>query len=89
MKILIGLILIAIGVLIIQYRYQIHNFTGDWDWTIKYFGGNGTIVAIVLIGMLLIGAGASYPFWAFDNFGKSAIIETTKTPTSSNSAWYR
>lgn len=30
MSFLIGLLLIAIGILIIRYRYQIHGFTGEW-----------------------------------------------------------
>ncbi len=69
MKLLTGLILIALGVAILRYRYQIYNFTGEWGWANQYLGGNGTITAISLIGLLLIGAGSAYPFGAFDNFG--------------------
>ncbi|MDD2693897.1 MAG: hypothetical protein PHY14_03110 [Candidatus Gracilibacteria bacterium] len=67
MKILIGLFFIAIGIAIMRYRYQIYNFTGDWDWALKYLGGNGTVLAITLIGMGFVAVGAAWPFGAFDN----------------------
>ena len=54
--------LVGFGVAILRYRYHIYNFTGDFDWAQRYLGGNGTVVAIVLFGMLLIGAGAAFPF---------------------------
>ncbi len=38
MNFIIGIILIAVGALIIRYRYQIRDFTGDWDWAIRYLG---------------------------------------------------
>ena len=67
MKFLVGLILAISGVLVIRYRYQIRNFTGDWGWALKYLGSNGTITALALAGALLIAIGAAYPFGAFDN----------------------
>jgi hypothetical protein len=45
-----------------RYRYVIYEFTGEWGWASQYLGGNGTITAIVLIGMILIGVGVAYPF---------------------------
>ena len=51
---------------ILKYRYQIYDFTGSWGWAEKYLGGNGTIFAISLIGMLLIGVGTAYPFGVID-----------------------
>ena len=61
MKLFIGIMLIALGILVLRYRYQIHEFTGEWGWASEYLGGNGTVVAISLIGMLLIGGGTAYP----------------------------
>ena len=58
---------------ILRYRYQIYEFTGDWDWAVRYLGGNGTIVAISLIGALLIAVGTAYPF---------GVIDFTPTPAT-------
>lgn len=66
MDFIVGLLVILSGIAILRYRYQIYEFTGEWDWAIKYLGGNGTVVAISLIGMLLIGAGTAYPFGVID-----------------------
>lgn len=67
MNIILGLFLIAIGILIIRFRYPIYHFTGEWGWAQKYLGGNGTVIAIILIWMLLIWIGAAYPFGAFND----------------------
>ncbi len=70
--------LIAIGTSIIYYRFKIYDVTGEWDWANKYVGN--TMVAIVLFGMLLIGAGAAYPFGALDGFGSNKnILEKTNS----------
>jgi hypothetical protein len=74
MNILLGLIIISTGIAVLRFRYQIYQFTGDWDWAIKYLGGNGTVVAIILIGMLLIGAGTAYPFWVFEGMNSPIVI---------------
>jgi hypothetical protein len=66
MKLILWILIIALGVVILKYRYQIHDFTGDWGWAEKYLGGNGTVAAISLIGALLIAVGTAYPFWAID-----------------------
>ncbi|MBX9809078.1 hypothetical protein K2X92_01685 [Candidatus Gracilibacteria bacterium] len=66
MKLLIGLILIAFGTAIIYYRFKIYDITGEWNWASLYLGN--TMNAIVLMGMILIGIGAAYPFGAFDDF---------------------
>ncbi len=74
MKLLTGLILIAIGTAIIYYRFKIYDVTGEWAWASTYLGN--TMNVIVLIGMILIWAGAAYPFGALDNFwGNGQIIE--------------
>lgn len=79
MSFLIGLLLIAIGILIIRYRYQIHGFTGEWWWAQKYLGGNGTIVAIALSWALCIFIGVAYPLGAF----KNSEVVPSETPTTS------
>jgi hypothetical protein len=82
MNFLIGLLFIALGIVIIRFRYQIYNFTGDWDWAVKYLGGNGTVVAMVFIGMFLIWVWAAYPFWVIDLGSKNTI-----TVSELNPAW--
>jgi hypothetical protein len=71
MRFLLWLLIILAGIAILRYRYQIYEFTGDWDWAVRYLGGNGTIVAISLIGALLIAVGTAYPF---------GVIDFTPTP---------
>lgn len=78
MRILTWLILISIGAAIIYYRFAIYDFTGEWEWANKYL--NNTMIAIVMIGMILVGMGAAYPFGAFDWFGGTGnIIEKTNS----------
>lgn len=72
MRLITWIILIALGVAIIRYRFNIYEFTGEWDWANKYL--SSTMVAIVMIGMILIGAWAAYPFGAFDGFGGTGDI---------------
>lgn len=76
MNLLLGIIIFALGVVLIRFRYQLYSFTGDWDWAIKYLGGNGTVVAIILIGMFLMGVGVAYPFWVFEWAGQINIAPT-------------
>lgn len=76
MRILTSLILMAAGSAIIYYRFAIYDFTGEWEWANKYL--NNTAVAITLIGMFLIGAGAAYPFGVFDDF---SIAPTATSPS--------
>jgi hypothetical protein len=67
MDFLIALILILTGLAVMYYRYQIYDLTGEWTWAATYLGGNGTITAIVLIGMALIAWGVAFPFWLGDD----------------------
>ncbi len=64
--------LIAFGTAIIYYRFRIHEFTGEWDWANTYVGN--TANAIVIFGMILIGAGAAYPFGAFDDMNSTSVM---------------
>ena len=78
MQFLTGLIFIALGVAIIYYRFRIYDITGEWSWANTYLGN--TMNVIILTGMVLIGAGAAYPFDAFDGFGgTNNILESTSS----------
>lgn len=72
MRLLTGLILIAIGTTIIYYRFKIYDVTGEWEWANTYLGN--TMNVIVLTGMILIAAGAAYPFGALDDVGGNQNI---------------
>ncbi len=66
MNFIIWILIIFAGIAILKYRHQIYEFTGEWDWAVKYLGSNGTVVAIALIGMIMIAVGTAYPFWVID-----------------------
>lgn len=57
MDFIIGIGLVGIGFSIMKYRYDIYRITGEWSWATQYLGGNGTISAIVILGMFCIGVG--------------------------------
>ncbi len=40
-------------ILIVKYRFQIHNFTGDFAFAEKYLGSGGSVTFIVLAAILL------------------------------------
>lgn len=84
MNFLVGLILIATGILVLKFRYQVYHFTGDWDWASRYLGSNGTIVAISLFGAGLIFVGVAFPLGAFEDEKKvdtnGTVIESTVNP---------
>lgn len=60
MQYFVGLLIIGLGILVIYGRYYIYNFTGEWSFATEYLGGNGTVVAITLIGALMIFYGTMY-----------------------------
>lgn len=52
-RLLIGLIGIPLGIIIIRYRVNIKNWTGDIGWAEKYLGVGGTWTVIVAFGILV------------------------------------
>lgn len=66
MDLITWILIIICWIAILRYRFQIYEFTGEWGWANAYLWGNGTIVAISLIGMILIAVGTAYPFWVID-----------------------
>ena len=79
MQFLTGLIFIALGTIVIYYRFRIYDITGEWSWANTYLGN--TMNVIVLTGMILIGVGAAYPFGAFDAFGGTSNILSSTSST--------
>lgn len=67
MLILAGLIMLALGVLLVVFRRQVYNFTGYIDFVQSWFpGGTNSFImifglALVLLGILFItGIGGSF-----------------------------
>lgn len=81
MNFFVGLILIATGILVLKFRYQVYHFTGDWDWASRYLGSNGTVVAISLLGCGLIFVGVAFPLGAFE---KEEIVTGSGTTIQNN-----
>lgn len=79
MKFLIWLILIIIWLVVLKYRYQVYDFTGEFDWAQKYFGSTGTLFVIILIGAILIFSGVAYPLGGFGGFEPINVQQTTTT----------
>lgn len=80
MDFIVWFMIIGAWVAVMKYRYHIYNLTGEWGWAAQYLWGNGTITAIVLMGMILIGVGVAYPFGVFDEMGTPQKIEFAETP---------
>ena len=50
-RILIGLLGVPLGIVIMIYRYQLKQFTGDIAFAEEYLGSGGTYTFFVLIGL--------------------------------------
>lgn len=59
----VGLIVIALGVLILKYIRETYELVGSWTWAEKFFGIGWTVTAIKLLGIVLITFGAIYMLW--------------------------
>ncbi len=67
MQYILWILFFGLGFATIFYRYGLYKITGDWEWAMKFLGANGTIVAIILIGAILMFIGVAYPFGVFEN----------------------
>lgn len=52
-QIIVGLFGIPLGFVIMIYRFQIKQFTGNIDWAEQYLGSGGTYNLFIIIGMLI------------------------------------
>lgn len=59
MLILIGLIMLALGILMVVFRRQIYNFTGYIEFVESWFPG-GTNAFLLVFGCLLVLVGALF-----------------------------
>lgn len=72
-RILVGLLGIPLGVLIIIYRYQIKQFTGDMDFAEKYLGYGGTYTFLILLGILVSVFATMYAFGTLQELMQSTL----------------
>jgi hypothetical protein len=61
-RILVGLIGIPLGALMMIYRYQIKQFTGNIAFAEQYLGSGGTYNLFILIGMAISILSLMYAF---------------------------
>jgi hypothetical protein len=54
MRIVWGIIWIAIGFAVIKYSFQITNFFGHIDWAEEHIGGGGTYTLYKIVGIVVI-----------------------------------
>lgn len=79
MDFLVGFILIATGVIILRYRFQIYHFVGEWDWANKYLGSTTNALAVVGCGLIFVGV--AFPFGAFDGMKNQNVAPSQNTQT--------
>ena len=57
-----GLLLFGGGVAILKYRKIIYEWTGGWGWAEHYLGRGGTVTALCLIALAMMGFGVATLF---------------------------
>ncbi|MDD2486743.1 MAG: hypothetical protein PHS92_00020 [Candidatus Gracilibacteria bacterium] len=87
-KIIYMLCLAASGILVIKYRKIVYEWTGRIVWAEKFLGSGGTIIFIILMGLLLIFLSVTYPFGVFDDLLKKdgSGISTIENSYNSDSS---
>ncbi|RAL56609.1 hypothetical protein BLD25_03025 [Candidatus Gracilibacteria bacterium GN02-872] len=65
-NIFMGIVIFMAGVLILKFRRQIKNVTGDFVWAETRLGRGSTYFVIILIGCALLFFGVIYPFGGLD-----------------------
>lgn len=67
-RILIGLLGTPLGIIIIVYRYQLKQFTGDIGFAEQYLGSGGTYNLFVLLGLAVSILSVMYAFGTIQDF---------------------
>ena len=68
-----GIILIAVGFVVIKFRRQIHDFTGNIDFMEKYVGS--TQNGLTLFGIILMALAVMYMTGGLDMFFQDNVSE--------------
>lgn len=61
-RILVFIFGIPLAVLVMIYRYQLKQFTGDIDWAEKHLGSGGTYNLFILLGLIIGVLSVMYAF---------------------------
>ncbi|MCK9272272.1 hypothetical protein M0P65_01885 [Candidatus Gracilibacteria bacterium] len=75
LKIFYGILLFGAGLVIIKYRKTVYDWTGKFVWAEKYLGSGGTVIILILIGLLLMFLGVTFPFGMYETLTKPSTIE--------------
>jgi len=67
-RLFVGIIGVPLGFLIIIYRYQLKQFTGNVGFAEQYLGAGGTYNLFVLIGLLVSVLSMMYAFGTVQDF---------------------
>lgn len=67
-RIIVGLFGIPLGVLMMIYRYQIKQYTGDIAFAEQYLGSGGTYTFYVLFGLAVSILSLMYAFGTLQDF---------------------
>ncbi len=84
-KIILWIILISIWILILKFRKNIHEWTGNFYWAEQYIGRWWTFFILVIIWCFFIIWWVSYPFWWLEFlFGRDTNSWEAKTKNFTN-----
>lgn len=62
-----------LGILIMIYRYQLKQLTGDVAWAEQYLGSGGTYTLFLLIGLLVSILSVMYAFGTLQDLAAGSI----------------
>ena len=84
LKIFYGILLFFTGIVIIKYRKTVYDWTGKFVWAETYLWSGGTVVVLILIWLLLMFLGVTFPFWMYETLTKPSHIEQTSNSNTEN-----
>lgn len=67
MNFIYGMLITALGVVMLKYNYQLVGITGRQDWIEKYLGSGSTYLAFKLVSVVLVFGGILFGFGLLDN----------------------
>lgn len=59
---------VPLGILIMVYRFQLKQLTGDVGWAERYLGSGGTYNLFILLGIIFIILSVMYAFGTLQDF---------------------
>lgn len=72
-RILVFIFGVPLGFLIMIYRYQLKQFTGDIGWAEQYLGSGGTYNFFILLGLAVTILSVMYAFGSLQDLAGGTI----------------